>query len=86
LNQDWDFEYESAEAAIISFASQFPRDVASCIAGLDALLAECPDEATRDRELDKLGWNFAPGTGRLDPFLVWARDTLQRAVSETAAG
>jgi hypothetical protein len=79
LNADWDFEYASAEDAVVSFASQFPRDVDSCIAGIEALFAECPDEAARDRELDMLGWNYAPGAGRLDAFLVWARDTLRQS-------
>jgi hypothetical protein len=79
LNADWDFEYESAQDAVISFASQFPREVASCIAGLEALLSECPDEASRHHELRVLGWNYAPGPGRLDAFLGWARDTLRQS-------
>jgi hypothetical protein len=86
LNADWDFEYASAEDAVVSFASQFPRDVASCIAGIDALLTECPDEAARDRELDALGWGYGPRPGKLDAFLVWARDTLSSRATETAAG
>jgi hypothetical protein len=87
LNADWDFEYASAEDAIISFASQFPRDVASCIAGIEALLTECPDEAARDRELEGMGWGYAPRPGRLDAFLVWTRDALrQSSAPEIAAG
>ena len=87
LNADWDFEYASAEDAVASFVSQFPRDVASCLAGIEALLSECPDEAARERELDALGWGYGPGPGGLDTFLVWARDTLrQSSAAETAAG
>jgi hypothetical protein len=86
LNADWDFEYASAEDAVVSFASQFPRDVPSCIAGIEALLSECPDEAARDRELDMLGWGYGPRPGRLDAFLVWARDALRQSSLDIAAG
>jgi hypothetical protein len=86
LNADWDFEYESAEDAVLSFASQFPRKVPSCIAGIEALLSECPDEVTRARELDALGWNYGARPGKLDQFLLWARDTLAVAANESATG
>lgn len=85
LNADWDFEYTSAEDAVVSFATQFPRDVASCIAGIEALLAECPDETARDRELDALGWGYGPRPGRLDAFLVWTCDKLRQSASREAA-
>jgi hypothetical protein len=81
LNADWDFEYESAEDAVLSFAAQFPRKVPSCVAGIEALLSECPDEATRERELDALGWNYGARPGKLDEFLIWARDTLSVAAN-----
>jgi hypothetical protein len=87
LNLEWDFEYASAEDAVLAFARQFPDEVESCLAGIEALLTECPDEDARDRELDVLGWGYAPETGKLDAFLAWTRDTLQHAASpETAAG
>lgn len=85
LNADWDFKYECPEDAVVSFAAQSPRDVASCIAGIEALLAECPDEAARGRELDTLGWGYGPRPGRLDPFLVWTRDTLRQSDSRDVA-
>jgi hypothetical protein len=85
LNLDWDFVYASAEDAVISFAERFPRDVASCAAGVGALLQECPDEATRLARLDELGWGYAPRIrGGLDLFLVWVRDTLGAAAGHTA--
>jgi hypothetical protein len=60
--------------------------VASCIAGIEALLLECPDEAARDRELDVLGWGYGPRPGKLDAFLVWARDVLRQSSAAEIAG
>lgn len=87
LNLSWDFEYDSPEDAVHAFASQRDDELVSCIAGLEAMLSELPDEATRDRELDAMGWGFAPRPGRLDAFLAWARDALKLSIpSEAAAG
>jgi hypothetical protein len=79
LNLSWDFEYADAQDAVVSFASQFPDEVASCAAGIEALLDECSDEASRLKQLDALGWGYAPRPGQLDAFLLWARDTLRQA-------
>jgi hypothetical protein len=87
VNLEWDFEFDSPEDAVLSFAVQFPDDVRSCVEGIEALLTECPDEAARVRELDVLGWGYAPRPGRLDAFLEWARTALtQPSAAETAAG
>lgn len=87
LNSEWDFEYASPEDGVMAFAAQFPDEVASCVDGIDALLRECSDEASRERELDAMGWGFAGPPGRLDGLLVWTRDTLrQPSATEIAAG
>jgi hypothetical protein len=87
LNLEWDFEYGSPEDAVMDFAAQFPDEVASCVAGIEALLAECPDEDSRGRELGAMGWGFGGNPGRLDALLIWARDTLRQPSStEIAAG
>jgi hypothetical protein len=81
-----DYEFGGAEEAVRAFAADYPDLLASAAEGLTALLRELPDEPSRDRELERLGWGYAPRLGKLDVFLNWARDTLTARASETAAG
>jgi hypothetical protein len=87
INLSWDFEFDEPADGVLAFLTTRPELASSCVAGIDALLHECPDEAARLKRLGELGWGYAPGEGKLDAFLIWTRDTLQRASSsETAAG
>ncbi len=87
LNGEWDFEFGDPHDAARAMAERFPDEVSSCIAGIEALFAECPNEAARAGELERLGWGYAPKMGQLDLFLQWTHKMLkQGAVPETAAG
>lgn len=87
INVSWDFEFDEPEDGVLSFVNARPELASSCAAGLDSLMAECPDEAARLRTLSELGWGYAPRAGKLDTFLIWARDMLARtSTTETAAG
>jgi hypothetical protein len=86
INLEWGYEFDSPEEAVLAFAARFPDEVPSCVAGIDALLTESPDEAARRQELVHLGWGYASRPGRLDTFLEWAREALsQPSTAATAA-
>jgi hypothetical protein len=69
----------SAPAALREFATAESAMATNAAAGIDALMAECPDEACRQRALAALDWAYAPPPGELDAFLIWARDELRAA-------
>lgn len=82
INLSWDFEFDEPEEGVLAFISTRPDLVSSCADGIEVMLTECADEAARLQTLAQLGWGYAPRAGRLDTFLIWARDTLRQSRSQ----
>jgi hypothetical protein len=84
LSQLWDYVYGTPEAAVLEFCAHYKDDLAaltSVIAGLDTVFAECEDERARLDALTPMGFNYWPGDGKLDAFLLWAREKCEIAAA-----
>lgn len=76
VNLEFDFEFGTAEGAVLAFAEQESELVGDAVEGITWLCRQYPDESARSAALDQLGWGYGGRPGRLDAFLAWTLQAL----------